>query len=336
MLLVNPLHAVRPGAPQEPSPYFPSSRLFRNPLYLRIQDLPGARDDPDVARAPARGGAAPRCADHRPRPGGAAQVARARGALGALPRRRRLSTPTSPARGCCSSGTRASASSPSVTPDRGLGGPLGIDVPDGRAVAELMTTDRSRVDFHRWVQWLLDTQLDRAGRELPLVHDLAVGFAPDGADAWMWQDVVASEARIGAPVRRLQSGRPGLGRPAVRPGSSARDRLRAAGRNHAPDDERGRRGAHRPRHGSLPPVVGAAQRHRSLGGCLRPLPGERAARHPRSRERARRLRRGGRGPRHRRIRRARRVAPARPALVPARLVRSRGLRSATRPKRSRR
>ena len=45
MLLVNPLHAVRPGLPQEPSPYFPSSRLYRNPMYLRIQDLPGARDD---------------------------------------------------------------------------------------------------------------------------------------------------------------------------------------------------------------------------------------------------------------------------------------------------
>jgi len=53
MLLVNPLHAVRPGIPQEPSPYFPSSRLFRNPIYLRIQDLPGARDDPRWPRSSA-------------------------------------------------------------------------------------------------------------------------------------------------------------------------------------------------------------------------------------------------------------------------------------------
>ena len=45
MLLVNPLHAVRPGLPQESSPYFPSSRLYRNPLYLRIQDIPDSRDD---------------------------------------------------------------------------------------------------------------------------------------------------------------------------------------------------------------------------------------------------------------------------------------------------
>ena len=80
-----------------------------------------------------------------------------------------------------------------------VGGPLGIDVRTAPRSLSSMTTDRARVDFHRWVQWLLDSQLDRAGRELPLVHDLAVGFAPNGADAWMWQDVVASEARIGAP-----------------------------------------------------------------------------------------------------------------------------------------
>src|SRR5580692_10628274 len=70
---------------------------------------------------------------------------------------------------------------------------------DSRAVRDLLRSDRSRIDFHRWLQWSLDTQLAHAGRELPLVHDLAVGFAPDGADAWMWQDVVASGARIGAP-----------------------------------------------------------------------------------------------------------------------------------------
>jgi len=42
MLLVNPLHAPLPTLPQQPSPYYPSSRLYRNPLYLRIEDVPGA------------------------------------------------------------------------------------------------------------------------------------------------------------------------------------------------------------------------------------------------------------------------------------------------------
>src|SRR5437660_726948 len=34
VVLVNPLHAVAPVLPQQPSPYFPASRCFRNPLYL--------------------------------------------------------------------------------------------------------------------------------------------------------------------------------------------------------------------------------------------------------------------------------------------------------------
>jgi 4-alpha-glucanotransferase len=35
--LLNPLHAALPS---EPSPYNPSSRVFRNPLYLRVGDVP--------------------------------------------------------------------------------------------------------------------------------------------------------------------------------------------------------------------------------------------------------------------------------------------------------
>ncbi len=40
--MLNPLHTVAPGPEQQPSPYFPSSRCFRNPLYLRIEEVPGA------------------------------------------------------------------------------------------------------------------------------------------------------------------------------------------------------------------------------------------------------------------------------------------------------
>src|SRR5262245_1919441 len=56
MLLVNPLHAPLPTLPQQPSPYYPSSRLYRNPLYLRIEELPGARGlGPELGRLAAAG-----------------------------------------------------------------------------------------------------------------------------------------------------------------------------------------------------------------------------------------------------------------------------------------
>jgi 4-alpha-glucanotransferase len=56
------------------------------------------------------------------------------------------------------------------------------------------------------VQILCDEQLAavqddarRAGLGIGIVHDLAVGTDPAGADAWAWQDALALGARIGAP-----------------------------------------------------------------------------------------------------------------------------------------
>ena len=48
-VLINPLHAPATGPVPEPSPYFPSSRCFLNPLYIRIEEVPGAAEVPDVA-----------------------------------------------------------------------------------------------------------------------------------------------------------------------------------------------------------------------------------------------------------------------------------------------
>ena len=51
MVLINPLHAALPLLPQEASPYSPSSRRYLNPLYLRIEELPGAaRLEQDLQR----------------------------------------------------------------------------------------------------------------------------------------------------------------------------------------------------------------------------------------------------------------------------------------------
>ena len=50
-VLTNPLHAAAPVLPVEPSPYYPSSRRFTNPLYLRVEDLPEFSDAVPAVRA---------------------------------------------------------------------------------------------------------------------------------------------------------------------------------------------------------------------------------------------------------------------------------------------
>ena len=48
-VLLNPLHAPATGPVPEPSPYFPSSRCFLNPLYIRVEEVPGAAALAEVA-----------------------------------------------------------------------------------------------------------------------------------------------------------------------------------------------------------------------------------------------------------------------------------------------
>jgi 4-alpha-glucanotransferase len=72
--------------------------------------------------------------------------------------------------------------------------------PERPEVAEYRESHRERVGFHEWLQWLVSRQLDEAGRAVPLVHDLAIGVDPAGADAWMWQDVMARDMAVGAPA----------------------------------------------------------------------------------------------------------------------------------------
>ena len=48
LLLTNPFHADVPVAPQQPSPYFASSRVWRNINLLRVADIPGADRLADV------------------------------------------------------------------------------------------------------------------------------------------------------------------------------------------------------------------------------------------------------------------------------------------------
>src|SRR5262249_54090741 len=62
-------------------------------------------------------------------------------------------------------------------------------------------------EFHAWLQWHADQQLaatqqaaKAAGMAHGIIHDLAVGVDPGGADAWAMQDLMVPGFSVGAPT----------------------------------------------------------------------------------------------------------------------------------------
>ncbi len=202
MLLINPLAAPLPLPTQQPSPYFPSTRRYLNPLYLRVEEVPGAdRLGADLDRLAAAGRAlnAERVIDRN-------RVFRLK--MQAL---ERLWHGLGPAeefeqfrseRGA----TLQEFATFCALAERFGGGwsrwPQEYRRPQSAAVARFAAEQHERVGFHAWLQWLLDRQLAAAAREIGLMQDLPIGVDPDGADAWAWQDVLATGATVGAPPDR--------------------------------------------------------------------------------------------------------------------------------------
>src|SRR5581483_12268989 len=199
MLLVSPLHAAAPLLPQQPSPYFPSSRRFHNPLYLRVEEAPGAAEADLDLHALATAGRALNAARRIDRD---AVYRLKREALELLWRRFRDDGAFARYRAEQGVGLEQFATFQALAERQGGGWhawPEPLRRPDGAAVARFAREQAERVGFHAWLQWLLDQQLARAGAELPLLQDLPIGVDPDGADAWAWQDVLALDASVGAP-----------------------------------------------------------------------------------------------------------------------------------------
>jgi 4-alpha-glucanotransferase len=199
VLLLNPLCAVAPEIPQEASPYYPSSRRFRNPLYLRIEDLPGAREaaidwSPLAAAAQSLNDA--RRIDRD-------QVFRLK--MEALEKIwRRHARDSSFDRYCQTMGESLRGFASFCVLAERYGGdwrlwPREYQRPDSPDVLRFVQQASHRLRFHQWLQWQLERQLAASAAVLPLVIDLPIGVSPGGADAWQWQDVLAKGATVGAP-----------------------------------------------------------------------------------------------------------------------------------------
>ena len=201
LVLLNPLAASAVIVPQQTSPYYPSSRRFRNPLYLRIEEVPGAGDAGlDLAALTADGRAL-----NRERYIDRDRVfAMKMQALETLWRRRPPSADFDAFRRECA-GLHDFAVFCTLTEHHRSGWqrwPEEHRRPDAAGIQAFARAHADRVAFHEWLQWLIDGQLAAAGEEIALMQDLPIGVDPDGADAWTWQDVLATGASVGAPPDR--------------------------------------------------------------------------------------------------------------------------------------
>ncbi len=214
-VLVNPLHAAEPVPPVSHSPYLPMTRLFTSPLYLRPEDIPEYADLPDADKRAAQELAAPlRAANHSANLIDRDAVWRAKRAALELIRK----VPLAADRQAAYDGFRAERgrdlehwsawcalaerhgpdwrSWPSELADRPLAEQAVRSDPDLQSAG----------DFHAWLQWHADEQLaaaqqaaTSAGMAHGVIHDIAVGVHPGGADAWAHPELLVPGFSVGAP-----------------------------------------------------------------------------------------------------------------------------------------
>jgi 4-alpha-glucanotransferase len=213
-VLVNPLHAPSPSPPLEPSPYLPVTRRFVSPLYLRVEDVDEYAALGDLARGQVERIAV---AQQQWNTSGSLldrdTVWEAKRTALALVH----AVPRSPARQsayerfCELEGDGLLDFATWCALAEVHGGvwaewPAELRDPASPVVAKARVDLADRIDFYCWLQWLADEQLAAAqeqatgaGMPIGIVHDLAVGVHPHGADTWALQDVMAAGVTVGAP-----------------------------------------------------------------------------------------------------------------------------------------
>lgn len=213
-LLLNPIHAAEVTVPIEPSPYLPATRRFLAPLYLRPEDIR------EVAYLDAAGAAAVAdahasvCALNED----AVRIDRdavweaKRSALEVI-----FAAPRSAGREadlahfvaregqaladfalwCAIEEHYAADPAPRPESAWDITSPL---------VAQLREQLADRVDFHTWLQWIAEEQVEAAqraatasGMGIGIMHDLAVGVHKRGSDAWSLAPMYANGITVGAP-----------------------------------------------------------------------------------------------------------------------------------------
>ena len=216
-LVINPLHASSGVKPIDPSPYLPASRRYPDPAHLRIESTheyayapPEIRQQvdalgDDLRKAGPAGDLIDRDAvwdaklsalrllyELPPSERGPGRDADLRAFL------RREGEPL-----------RTHATWMTIVARHGRDEttwPRGLRNPQSARTRSWQKAEAAEIDFHCWLQWLLDEQLaiaktacERARMPYGIIHDLAIGAQSNGADVWADSQVYAHGVMVGAP-----------------------------------------------------------------------------------------------------------------------------------------
>ena len=205
---LNPLHVLFDDRPGDCSPYSPNSRLFLNPLYIDVEQIPEYQGGPD-AEALARLQRAVTVdyiavAEQKWRAMRSAFAAFATGASAA--RRQdfeefRTEQGSLLAHFACFEVLRHRFDKPWWE------WPEEWQRPDDAKCADLRAGhDKREIEFVEFVQWTADRQLrsckalaDSLGMKVGLYLDVAVGVQSNGFDAWNEQEAISRHLAVGAP-----------------------------------------------------------------------------------------------------------------------------------------
>jgi len=237
-VLVNPLHAAEPVGVMEPSPYLPTTRRFVNPIYIRVEDVPEVAYMPAAQRQTMEWQADDaRAANDSPELDRDGAWAAKRSALETVHRLPRSVGRSRAFEVYCAEqgqGLVDFATWCALAEEHGpawAAWPAGLRDPRSGAVEAERRRLVDRVDFYVWLQWVADDQLADAhraalssGMRLGVVHDLAVGVHPEGADAWALGPTLARGVTVGAPPDAFNQQGQDWSQPPWRP-----DELAAAG-----------------------------------------------------------------------------------------------------------
>jgi glycogen operon protein len=204
---INPLHALFPERRERASPYYPSDRRSLEPLYLDLAALAQMPGGEALRAYLAEHGAAIEALSSSKLVDYSRVWALKEAGLRALFDAQEGSAELDSfiAAGgqkleCFAAFSALSAQHRTSWHDW----PAELRDPASAAVASFAREHQRELRFHAFLQWLCERKLKRAcdsmaGMEIGLYADLAVGAAPDGAEAWASQHLLGEGASIGAP-----------------------------------------------------------------------------------------------------------------------------------------